>query len=192
MLLVISLTLVIGNRTSEIPVNQYLSAAVSVHAILLSLAALLSVNSLKQLTQIAEKRWERSKGKDIPRNLRWLGELQETVRRIKNSGLGIESHGYVTSVGDEGITNLMRANLVTGSIGILYSLFALAFNSAFSSAFSSTTSNLTVVLVSLVWLGLQLYLFFALAEICMKNLGKWYKDVPEEKPEERSNPEGVG
>jgi xanthosine utilization system XapX-like protein len=143
---------------------QYLTAAVSVHAILLSLAALLAVNSLRQLTEVERDKWTKASEEQKSWDRRLLGAVFDVIPSVS---------GIVTYAEDPGISRLTIANLRVGAVGIIYSLIGISLSQSVEALPSLCWS---LVVISLFLIGCQLVKFFRLADVCMNTLTSWFKE----------------
>jgi len=130
----------------------YMTAAVAVHALLLSLGGLLVVNSLRSLSQLQQEVWEHRD--DLAKKLH---------RAVLSPGKGIEIDKVETR-----ISLFMKANLVVGFFGILYSLFAIVF-------LSEVSQVGVLIIVSLGAVAVQLGVFALIALGAMDMLATWLK-----------------
>ena len=132
----------------------YMTAVVAVHALLLSLRGLMAVNSLRALSQLYQEKWEGTPGEE--KALVFLRQLRGAgvdIRKVKSD-----------------LPKLMKANLVVGFFGILYSLFAIAFLS------ESPQAGLLIML-SLIAVVSQLVIFSLTALNAMDILALWPRKI---------------
>jgi len=108
---------------------SYMTVAVTVHALLLSLGGLMAVNALRSLAQVQQIIWN-----DFP----------EKERRIQEIG-----------VAKNAIFRLMTINLLIGSFGILLVMLTLIYSPESLHGNYSVEASLIVVSVQLFVFGLM-------------------------------------
>lgn len=125
----------------------YMTAVVAVHALLLSLGGLLVVNTLRVLTTIEQEKYENAP--------KWIKELVS---------LGGKKTEFRMVEGE--IPRAMKLNVLVGSLGILYSLAAIAF-------LADISQSQVLIAFSLILVIIQLIIFFDIVSQSMNYLGWW-------------------
>jgi hypothetical protein len=153
-----------AGTVQTLPLVQYLTAVVSVHAILLSLAGLLAVNGLGKLSETAKHKWDKT-------NIRKKRTIENAM--LKLAGGGAVSENMLGNAPDNNIVSLTERNWTVGAIGIVYSLLGNALSARIEAMpLFLGEFNLPglMAFISLLLVGYQLVLFFSLSNLCMNTL----------------------
>jgi hypothetical protein len=135
---------------------SFMTTAVAVHALLLSLGGLMVVNSLRALARVEEQIWE---GKPDEERERYFGVFESP-------------HEPKIGILQNEMPRLMKVNLVIGSFGVLYSLAAIAF-------FSQNPQAWALVVVSFMVVSSQIRIFVLITLRALEYLGWWIKKLPQ-------------
>ena len=147
-----------GMGCSQVSVENipYMTAAIAVHALLLSLGGLMAMNTLRALAQAQREAWEDH-----------FDAKRRNMSIVDVDGLTAGIYSIKTF-----LVTLVKINVLVGSVGILLGLLAIVYSPESFVGGRSVAFSLFLVIV-------QLLIFGFIAWDSMKFVGIWIKKSPQ-------------